>query len=676
MLRKIFRGPDTEPAWARPGLLMLLLGTAVAYLWALDASGYGNEYYAAAAYSGSQNWTAWLFGSFDSESFISVDKPPASLWVTGLSIRVFGLSHWSVLLPQAVAGVAAVAVLHHTVKRWKGHSAALLAGLGFALTPVVVVMFRYNNPDALLTLLLVSAVAVTFSAIERGSGWRLAGVGALVGLAFLTKTTQALLVIPAMVLGYLMMAPVPFLRRVLHGIAAAATAVAAAGWWVVLAVTSDAAPYAGQTTTGSFVDYILGINGLGRLGGGEGPGNDPFGGSGGWGRLFNAEVGGQVSWLMPLVAVAVIGFAMRRPAARLERAGWLLWGTVFATHFVVFSLMSGVFHPYYSMTIAPSIAVLAGVGVAEGWRSWRNATAGWWLLPAGLAATAVWSAVLLGRTPGYFGWLGVALVATAVVAGAVMIWTRFAPGHRVAWAMLIAVFAAFVCLGGPGAYALTAIGRDYSGGDPKAGPQVVGMPGGPGVGPQGGAPDGYPVGRPAGIPGEYPMDRPQGLPGEDPTNGPPGVSGGYDFPPGRGGYPPPHGAASGSAPAGEPGQQRPGGDGGPEQVTVEAELIEYLVGNHQGETWLVATVGTRVAARIILESGEAVMAMGGFSGGDPTPTDEELAGYIDSGELRFILLEQQQGRTPRWTEVVERLCSPVEGLAAGGRTLYDCAAGA
>ena len=202
------------------------------------------------------------------------------------------------------------------------------------------------------------------------------------------RPRQALLVLPAIGLTYLVMAPIPLRRRLLHGAGAAAAAVVAAGWWVVLAVTSDAAPYAGQTTTGSFIDYILGINGLDRLGGGAGPGNDPFGGSGGWGRLFNSEVGGQVSWLIPLAIMALVVAVVHRPADRTERTGWLLWGSVFATHFVVFSLMAGVFHPYYSMTIAPAIAVLAGAGVAGAWRSWREAGRGWWLLPVGVAATA------------------------------------------------------------------------------------------------------------------------------------------------------------------------------------------------------------------------------------------------------------------------------------------------
>ena len=358
---------------------------------------------------------------------------------------------------------------------------------------------------------------------------------------------------------------------------------------------------------------------------------------------------------------------------------WLLWGTVFATHFIVFSLMSGVFHPYYSMTIAPAIAALAGAGVADAWRSWRSAGPGWWLLPTAIAATALWSATLLSRTPGYFEWLAPVIVATTAVVGVVMVWSRFSQGRHVAWGMAAAVLAALVCLAGPGAYALTSIGRDYSGGDPKAGPAELGVPGGPGARPQGGAPDDY-AGPPR-VPGDYPSDRPQGGPGGYPIDAPQGTPGESPLPPqppiGANGYPQPQGPANGPGPAGGPGQQRPGGDGGPEQVAVDAELIDYLVAYHEGETWLVATVGTRPAARIILETGEAVMAMGGFSGGDPTPSDDELAGYIASGELRFILLEQQQGgRTPRWTEVVERLCSPVDEFATGERVLYDCAVGA
>jgi 4-amino-4-deoxy-L-arabinose transferase-like glycosyltransferase len=112
--------PGGRPAWERPAFLALLLGTALLYLWDLSASGYANEYYAAAVQAGTQSWKAWLFGSLDPGNVITVDKPPASLWVMTASARIFGFNAWSLLVPQALEGVAAVALLYAAVRRWAG----------------------------------------------------------------------------------------------------------------------------------------------------------------------------------------------------------------------------------------------------------------------------------------------------------------------------------------------------------------------------------------------------------------------------------------------------------------------------------------------------------------------------------------------------------------------------
>jgi hypothetical protein len=315
--------------------------------------------------------------------------------------------------------------------------------------------------------------------------------------------------------------------------------------------------------------------------------------------------------------------------------------------------MTRVFHPYYSMTIAPPIAVLAGAGVADAWRSWRTGSRGWWLLPVGIGATALWSAVLLGRTPGYVAWLGPAVGVSALIVCAAMVWGRIRPQWQAPLRLATAVLALFACLAGPSAYALSSIGRDYSGGDPKAGPANAAMPVGGNPSDRGA---GYPPHRPGGGYG-LPADRPGVVAGEYPPR------------PGQVGPPPGETVDPGPGPVAD------GGGGGPEQVTVDAGLIAYLFANHDGETWIVATVGTRVAARIILETGGAAMAMGGFSGGDPTPTGEELAEYIATGEVRFVLLEQGR-RIDRWAGVVEQRCSPVDGVTTPGQILYDCAAGA
>ena len=118
--------------------------------------------------AGSKSWKAFFFGSFDAANFITVDKPPASLWVMDLSARVFGVNSWSILVPQALEGVAAVGLLYATVRRWFSPAAGLLAGAVLALTPVAALMFRFNNPDALLVLLLVAAAYAMIRALEDG----------------------------------------------------------------------------------------------------------------------------------------------------------------------------------------------------------------------------------------------------------------------------------------------------------------------------------------------------------------------------------------------------------------------------------------------------------------------------------------------------------------------------
>ncbi len=201
---------------AHAPLTLLLGATTALYLWGLGRSGYANEFYAAAVKAGTQSWKAFLFGSLDPSNFITVDKPPASLWLMELSGRVFGFSSWSMLVPEALAGVASVWLLYAAVRRWFSQPAALLAGAVLAVTPVAALMFRFNNPDALLVLLLVVAAYATTRAIENGSAPWLALAGAAVGLGFLTKMMEAFLVLPALAAAYLVAAPGPVRRRIAH----------------------------------------------------------------------------------------------------------------------------------------------------------------------------------------------------------------------------------------------------------------------------------------------------------------------------------------------------------------------------------------------------------------------------------------------------------------------------
>ena len=186
-MARMLRARPEDPAWARPALLALLVATGLLYLVGLGRNGWANEFYAAAAQAGSQSWKAFLFGSLDRSNFISVDKPARFLWPMELSARIFGVNYWSLLVPQALAGIATVGVLYTTVRRWFGPAAAIIAGAVMALTPVATLIFRFNDPDAFITLTATLAAYLIVRAIESGRTRWLALAGVLLGLGFLGK---------------------------------------------------------------------------------------------------------------------------------------------------------------------------------------------------------------------------------------------------------------------------------------------------------------------------------------------------------------------------------------------------------------------------------------------------------------------------------------------------------
>ncbi|MGH3230472.1 MAG: glycosyltransferase family 39 protein, partial [Streptosporangiaceae bacterium] len=380
--RRLLRGPDTDPRWARPALIGLLALTALLYLWDLTRNGWANDFYAAAVQAGTKSWKAFFFGSFDSSNFITVDKTPASLWVMELSGRIFGFSQWSMLVPQALEGVASVGLLYAAVRRWFGPPAGLIAGLILALTPVAALMFRFNNPDALLVLLMTAAAYALVRAIENGRTRWLVFCGVLLGFAFLAKMLQAFLVVPGFAIAYLWAgAPRAWLRRLWQTAAMGVGIIVGAGWWVLIAELVPAAdrPYFGGSTDNNILQLAIGYNGLGRLDGSEtgsigggGQGGSGFGGATGLLRLFHSEFGGQISWLLPAALICLAGLAwVSRRAVRTDRirAAALLWGGWVIVTGLVFSYMSGIIHPYYMVALAPGIAALVGIGAMalSGW---------------------------------------------------------------------------------------------------------------------------------------------------------------------------------------------------------------------------------------------------------------------------------------------------------------------
>jgi 4-amino-4-deoxy-L-arabinose transferase-like glycosyltransferase len=485
---------------SRSGWITAAIGalTAVLYTWSLSAVGYANSYYAAAVKSATVSWKALFFGSIDPGNFITVDKPPAALWLQGLSGRIFGFSSWSMLLPEVAAGVGSVLILHHLVRRWRGNTAAHLAAIAFALTPIAVAMFRNNNPDALLTFLGLAAAWALWNALESGRTRPLLVSAALTGLAFNTKMLQAFLVLPAFVLVYLIAGPPKLGKRLLQLTGALAALIVSSGWWMAAVALWPASsrPYIGSTTDNSIVSLMLGYNGLDRVfggssgtpgGGGGGPGGaGGFGGTPGWLRMFNSAVGGQVSWLIPLAAAGLaagLWLSRRSPRTDRARAGWLLWGGWAFTCVAVFSLSKGIFHPYYTVQLAPAIAALAGAGAVALWKLGRTHRAMAWVVPAAIIATAAWAVALLDRTPTYQSWLrptivaGGAIAATGLVIGA---WLRQRP-----LVVAAAGVAAVTLLAGPAAYSITTVLHPEPGALVAAGPAsqgggLFGGGGGPG----------------------------------------------------------------------------------------------------------------------------------------------------------------------------------------------------
>ncbi|MFJ1765165.1 ArnT family glycosyltransferase [Amycolatopsis sp. NPDC088138] len=476
------------PRWVRPSVFGLLAATAVLYFWNLTASGFGNSFYAAAVQSGTQSWKAWLFGSLDSGNVLTVDKPPAALWVGTAFARIFGFSSFTVLAPQALMGVASVGILYLAVKRTSGPVAGLMAGALLAVTPVAALMFKFNNPDALLVLLMVAGAYFVVRATEKASpGW-LALAGVAIGFGFLTKMMQAFLVLPAFGLVYLIAAPTSLGKRLLHLGGAVVALVVSAGWFIALVDLWPTAsrPYIGGSEGDSLLELALGYNGLSRIfGGGEGGGpgggggmggNTGFGGASGLFRMFGSSFGVEISWLLPAALIGLVAglwFTRRAPRTDRTRLALVLWGGWMVVTALVFSYMSGIVHPYYSVALAPAIAAMVAISGRALWQGRAN-LAPRAVLAGMVVATAVWSFILLDRTPDWFPALRWIIAVLGVLTGTVLV-MGVPPVRRV---MAVLAAAVVLTLGvSSAAYGVETASVAHSGSIPTSGPTSSAMGG-------------------------------------------------------------------------------------------------------------------------------------------------------------------------------------------------------
>ncbi len=635
------------------GLLVL---TAIAYLWGLSKNGYANEYYAAAVQAGSTSWKAWFFGAFDSASFITVDKTPGSLWVMGLSGRIFGFNSWSMLVPQALMGVASVGFVYVSVRRWFSANAGLLAGGILALTPVAVLMFRFNNPDALLIMLLCAGAWAVTRAIDsekHAARWMMLA-GALVGFGFLAKMLQAFLILPAFGLAYLVAGRSALGKRIVHSGLALFAMIVSAGWWIAIVelVPASARPWIGGSSTNSILELTLGYNGLGRLNGNEtgsvggGTGNPGWGGATGVQRLFGGEFASQIAWLLPaalLAIVVLIVAAGKAPRTDRTRAFTILWGGWLVVTGLVFSFMQGIIHSYYMIALAPAIGALIGAAMMVLWRRRTE-----WLpratLAGGVLLTAGWSFALLNETPTWNPWLRwVVLVAGAIAAGALLMVPELKLSRAVARraGLFTGTLLLVTALAGPAAYSASTIASAHAGALPTAGPSgaggMGGMRGGRGGG---GAPDGQaaPGGATAGQNG----------------TGTPGATTGQGTAPTRGGG---------------------GFLGGGGTSSVSSELVALLQQGSNGYTWAAAAVTANGAAPLQIASEVPIMAIGGFNGTDPAPTLAEFQELVAQGKVHYFVGSSGGGFGGRGggtsSEISTWVSENFTAQTVGTSTVYD-----
>ncbi|MEU9096689.1 glycosyltransferase family 39 protein [Streptomyces sp. NPDC048361] len=657
---RLWRGRPEDPAWARPALCALLAVAFGAYLWNLSASGYANSFYSAAVQAGSQSWKAFFFGSLDAANAITVDKPPAALWPMALSVRLFGLGSWQILLPEVLMGVGTVAVLYAAVRRRFSPAAGLIAGAVLAVTPVAALMFRFNNPDALLALLMTVTVYCVLRALEDARTKWLVWAGVAIGLAFLTKTLQAFLILPPLALLYAVCAPTSVRRRLGQLALTTGVLLVSGGWWVAAVELwpKSSRPYIGGSQHNSFLELTFGYNGLGRLsgdetgsvgGGGARPGGmtagmelpagfrrgGAGGGGGGWGatgigRMVNSEIGAQISWLLPaalLLLVAGLVVTWRAKRTDTARAAFLAWGGALLMTAAIFSFMAGIFHQYYTVALAPYIAALVGMGVTVLWEE-RSRIWAALALAVTVAVTVVWSYVLLARTPEYVPWLR-----WAVLVGGLAAALGLALAGRLNRRLALGVAAAglVTSLAGPAAYTLSTLATGHTGSIVTAGPAGASMGGGPGGpgglgggGGRGGMRFGGGPGQGAGPGGQ---GRPAGTTGQPPIAPTAPTTPGLTGQTGRGGL---TGQGEGGMGGGAMGGLLDGA-----KVSTQAQAL--LKKNADRYTWAAAAIGSQNAASYQLATRKPVMAIGGFNGSDPSPTLAQFKAYVANGKIHYFI---------------------------------------
>ena len=644
-------------------ILAIMILSATLHLWDISSIGDSNAYYTAAVESMTQSWHNFFYASAEPGGSVTVDKPPLGLQIETLFALVLGVSGFSTVLPNILAGVFSVPLLYHLVKKHFGIVAGIVAALVMAVTPVVFAADRNNTQDGLLTFFLLLAAWAFIKAVELGKArWLFLGA-VIVGLGFNIKMLQAYLPVPAFFALYFFGAKVGWFKKIGLTLAALAVMVAVSLSWALIvdSVPADERPFIGSSRDNTVMGLITGHNGTSRLFGGRGPnqqtppsgpqagpafdGPDGFNpnaspdnpngqvasndgpqaqggpmfswetGAPGIFRFFQPPLAAEMSWLLPFALFSLVVIALQSrlklPVESGAHLGLLLWGGWLMTCVVFFSMVSGIFHSYYVVMLAPALGGVVGGGFGALWQKQAegHARSGWWLT-LGVAATVAFQIFLAWQYGVNAIWMPLAfvLVALATILLFISLFRASQIYPRVACSVLLVALMIV-----PLAWSVLTV-TDGTGANL---PAAYGVSGGPG----GRAPIGAKNAAPAQAPGDHASDA----------------------------------------------------------------MLEFLQANTQGMKYLLAVPSSGMGARYVIATGRPVLYMGGFGGNDNVVSAEDLAQMVANGELRYVLFGGGQGNKQEISSWLQSSCKVVkefsqqgagqfqsQGPNQGGQVLYDC----
>lgn len=580
-LVRFWRGRSQDPRWERPTLLAILAANSVLYGWNLGINNWANYFYSAAVQAGTMDGKAFFFGSSDWGNSITVDKPPLSLWVMGLSVRLFGFNPVAMLLPQVVMGIATTLLIYLVLRRCTSGAAALFGAAVFFTTPIVTLMSRYNNPDPLMLLLMVAAAWFVLRSIETGRWHFFVVSGALLGLAFMTKQMQGLLSLPALGLAFVLFSPQRWLKRMGTIAAGLGALVVTGGLWMTIVdlVPTDERPYVGGSPSNSVLQLTLEYNGIQRI-----AGTDSAAGAqqlpsqfravdsdAGLFRLLNANYNQEASWLLfaALLALALLAITWRKhQGTRAIRSLTLLSGLWLLTTFLLLCFMGNQIHTYYTAALTPPLALVLGIALDALVMMASSSLAR--IIGAVIALTGLLTSwLIIGGTVAWPDWLPTTLLGVGIASVSALVIRP--PNRTLEITASLLLGASLLC--GPVITSVHNVTVAFNGSNPVSGGLTK---------------------NPTGISHLLESLRRNDLPWA-------------------------HDIAFGRVP--------------------DAALVDALAGT-RGCTWAAASYASQTAARLQLESGRPVMPVGGFAGSDPSPTLDEFKDKVAAGEICFLVQQE------------------------------------